>query len=129
MQWKGIRFYRVNAESSSDDNFTKLAVNVDISDLKVNGDGLRIDFSYAVDYQPGIAKLKFDGYALLGGTRAELDSAQNGWKKDRSLPRDIAEPLVNIIKFSAETNGVLVAKALNMVPPLLAPKIDLKSEE
>lgn len=128
MDWKGIRFYRVEAESMRDENFTKLAVNLDIGDMKANGGGLRVDFSYSVDYQPGVAKLRFDGYALLSGSKADLEKLQAGWKKDRTLPKALADPLVNIITFSAETNGVLVAKALNMVPPLLAPKIDMKLE-
>jgi hypothetical protein len=125
MDWKGIRFYKVEAESSRDGEFTSVAVNLDINGMKVDGSGLRIDFSYAVDYKPGVARLKFHGYTTVGGTRTELDKIEKEWKKDKTIPSSLAEPLINIITFNAETNGVLVAKAINIVPPLLAPKLEI----
>lgn len=125
MDWKGIRFYRVDAESIRDDAFTSVAVDLNINEMKMNAGDLRIDFSYAVDYQPGVARLRFDGYALIGGPRGELDGIEKGWKKDKTLPKSLAEPLINVITFNAETNGVLIAKAINIVPPLLAPKMEI----
>jgi len=125
MDWKGIRFYRVEAESTRDENFTSVAVDLNIKEMKFNAGDLRIDFSYAVDYQPGVARLRFDGYTLIGGTRAELDRIEKDWRKDKTLPKSLAEPLINVIAFNAETNGVLIAKAINIVPPLLAPKMEV----
>lgn len=125
MEWKSIRFYRVEAESTRDDNFSSVAVNLDIKGMKLGSGELRIDFSYAVDYRPGIASLRFDGYTLITGAAAELQKMEKDWKKDKTLPKSLAEPLINVITFNAETNGVLVAKAINIVPPLLAPKMEI----
>jgi hypothetical protein len=125
MDWKGIRFYKVEAESSRDENFTSVAVNLDVTGMKMSGADLRIDFSYSVNYQPGVARLRFDGYTIVGGNRAELDKIEKDWKKEKTIPKSLAEPLINVISFSAEANGVLIAKALNIVPPLLAPKIEI----
>ncbi|MDD5340054.1 MAG: hypothetical protein PHV13_02285 [Candidatus ainarchaeum sp.] len=125
MDWKGIRFYKVEAESSRDENFTSVAVNLDVTGMKPSGGDLRIDFSYSVNYQPGVARLRFDGYTIIGASKAELDRIEKDWKKDKTLPKSLAEPLINVISFNAETNGVLIAKAINIVPPLLAPKIEI----
>jgi hypothetical protein len=127
MDWKGIRFYKVEAESTRDDNFTTVAVDLNINEMKMNAGDLRIDFTYAVDYQPGIASLKFYGYTLIGGARPELERIEKDWRKDKTLPKSLAEPLINVIAFNAETNGVLIAKAINIVPPLLAPKMEVSA--
>jgi len=125
MEWKGVRFYKVNAESNRDANFDSMAVNLDINDLRFKGDELRVEFSYTVDYKPDIARMKFDGYALLAGSRSDLDKVEKEWKKDKTLPKSVGEPLINVISFNAQTNGVLVAKAINIVPPLMSPKLEM----
>ncbi len=126
MDWKGIRFYKVQAESRRDENFSSVAIDLNITEMKVNGGDLRVDFSYAVEYRPGVASLRFDGYATLGGSRSELEKLEKDWKKDKTMPKSLAEPLINVITFNAETNGVLIAKAINIVPPLVAPKIEVQ---
>jgi hypothetical protein len=125
MEWKGIRFYKVEAESTRDENFSSVSVNLDIREMKISGSELRIDFSYGVDYRPGVARVKFEGYTTIGGIPSELQKIEKDWRKDRTLPKALAEPLINVITFNAETNGVLIAKAINIVPPLLAPKIEV----
>ncbi len=127
MQWSGIKFSRVEAESRNKGNFTSMAIKLDILDM-VPADrdgGLKIAFTYSVDYKPDIASMKFSGYLLLKGTRDELARLSGEWKKDKTIPRNVAEPLINVVKFNAETNGVLVAKAIGIVPPLLAPRIEI----
>lgn len=125
MEWKGIRFYKVEAESKSDENFTSISMNLDVNDMKLKGDELTIDFAYSVDYKPSVASLKFKGVVVLGGARADLEKVEKEWKKQKTIPKNVAEPLINVITFNAESNSVLVAKAISIVPPLLAPKIEI----
>lgn len=126
MEWTGIRLYKAEAECVSDRKFEGIAASLDITGVQMTGGGaLKIDFTHTTKYQPGIATIRFCGFTLATGKKAELDSLVSGWKKDRFLPKDVFETLVNLAKYSAETNGVLVAKALNIAPPLVVPRVRL----
>ncbi|MEW5996565.1 MAG: hypothetical protein AB1657_03150 [Candidatus Micrarchaeota archaeon] len=126
MEWRGIRFYRVEAECKSDARFSSIGVSLDITGMEKTGeDELRITFAYRTEYRPGIASIRFDGLLLVGGKKAELDGVLSRWNKEKMLPKEMFETLVNLIKYNAEANGVLVAKALSIAPPVVAPKIQV----
>jgi hypothetical protein len=125
MEWLGIKFTKVEAESRKEAAFDAIAINLDINDMALSGSEMRILFSYSVSYKPDIARLRFEGYVKLGGQKSELEKIQAEWKKQKTIPRSLAEPLVNVIKFNAETNGVLVAKSIGIVPPIIAPRIEI----
>jgi len=124
MEWTGIRLYKAEAECVSDKKFEGIAASLDITGIGMTKDGgIKIDFTHTTKYEPGIAMIRFSGFTLAKGKKAELDSLLAGWKKNRFLPKDVFETLVNLAKYSAETNGVLVAKALNIAPPLVIPRV------
>jgi hypothetical protein len=124
MEWTGIRLYRAEAESMSDGKFTNIAVSVDIKSVeKTKEGGLKVLFGYSIEYQPNVARLRFEGLVRASARKAELDSVLSGWQKNRALPKDMFETMVSLIKYSADTNGVLVAKALNMAPPVVGPRL------
>jgi hypothetical protein len=124
MEWRGIRLYKVEAECKSDNRFNSIGVSLDISGIeKTKEDEMRILFTYETAYKPDIANLKFWGVIQVGGKKAELDGIIARWEKDKMIPKEMFEFLVNLIRYSAETNGVLVAKALNIAPPVVEPKM------
>ncbi len=123
-EWKGVRFYRTEAESMKDEPFTSIVV-----DIKVNGvrrrskDELEIDFDYNVDYKEDVAKLLLRGRVTMSGKEKELDKYVESWRSGKKLPKELGAPLASIINFSSEVNGVLVARALNMPAPIIPPNI------
>jgi len=129
MEWHGIRLYKVEAESLSDGKFTGISASLDVAKMEVAREGMmRIDFTYVSEYNPAIARIKFCGFVTLSGKKGEMDIALAKWKKDRFIEKETFETLVNLIKYTAETNGVLVAKALNIAPPIVSPKISLQQK-
>ncbi|VVC02841.1 Uncharacterised protein [Candidatus Bilamarchaeum dharawalense] len=128
MKLKAIKFYKVEAEHVKEDAFTNVAVNLNIQDAKVAGSDFRTDFIFSVMYDPYVAHIKFNGYVLIEGTSTEINQLATVWKKDKLIPRELGEQLINAVTFQAQCNGVLVAKALSMTPPLLSPKIQIKLE-
>lgn len=126
MEWRGIRFYKVDAECKSDNRFTNVSVSMNITGIdKTKDDEMRITFEHTTEYKPDIARLRFEGLVLVGGKKNDLDGIISRWEKEKMLPKDMFEMLMNVIKYNAEANGVLVAKALNMAPPLLEPKVQV----
>jgi hypothetical protein len=126
MKLKSIKFYKVEAQHLKEDKFTNIAVNLSMQDGKPTGADFRADFIFTVMYDPGIATMKFGGYVLIEGTKTEVTQLATIWKKDKVLPKDLTEQLINTITFQAQVNGVLVAKALSMTPPLMSPRIQVQ---
>ncbi|MFH1785654.1 MAG: hypothetical protein ABH842_04455 [Candidatus Micrarchaeota archaeon] len=126
MKLKAIKFYGVDAQHLKEDRFTNLAVNLSMQEGKPVGSDFRSDFIFTVMYDPNIATMKFSGYVLIEGTKTEINELTTIWKKQKVLPKEITEHLINTITFQGQTNGVLVAKALSLTPPLLSPKIQVQ---
>ena len=126
VEWKGIRFYRTEAESLKDEPFTAIAVDMSINDVRRRTkEDLVIDFTYSVDYKDGVAKLMLKGNLFLGGKEKELDGYMATWKKEKKMPKELAGPLANIVTYSSEVNGVLVARAIGIPAPVIPPNIKL----
>lgn len=128
MNLKTIKFYKVEAEHIKEDRFNNIAVNLNMQEGKAVGSDFRADFIFTVTYDPLIATMKFNGYVLIEGTKTEINQLTAIWKKDKLFPKDLGEQLINTITFQAQCNGVLVAKALAITPPLLSPKIQIQLE-
>lgn len=126
MDWKGIRINKVTAEAHSDARFRNMSISMDITKIEKTGDDdARVHFTYTTRYLPDVADIKLEGFLDMGGKKGELGPAIARWHKDRILPREMFETMINLIKYSAETNGVLIAKALNIAAPIAAPKLKL----
>lgn len=129
VEWRGIKFYKTEAESKKEEAFTGINVDMRITEAKkVKTDEIKINFRYSAEFTPNIAILTLYGYVLVGGNEKELNGFVDSWQKKKMLPKEIAEPLANLITFSSEVNGVLVAKALNMPVPVIPPRISLSKE-
>jgi hypothetical protein len=126
VEWKGVRFYKTEAQSFKDEPFSAIAVDLSVNKvLRKSKTELAIDFSYNVDYKDKVAKLGLSGNLFLEGKEKELDKYVAGWRKDKKLPKELASPLANIITFTSEVNGVLVARALGIPAPVVPPNIKL----
>ncbi len=129
ISWKGIKFNKTEAEQMKEDNFTSLNVNLSLLKVSKVKNDLRLDFKYMAEFEPGIAKLALYGYVMLSGEKKELDELTDKWVKKKMIVKEISEPLANLITYSSEINGVLVARALNMPAPVIPPKITLEGNK
>lgn len=118
-----VKLYKMEAEQKSDIKFSDLAMNLDIKGGKVLNDVFRVDFTYLVSYEPNVAAITFHGYAIIEGTKLEIDKLRVFSNKETLLLKDISEDLVNAIAFYVQSNSILVAATMNMPPPLFSPKI------
>lgn len=127
MEIVGLRFYKTQAESQKEMPFTSIQINMNIDKLKKEGNALRVDFSYGVDYQPKVAKLLLQGYLMIRGEKKELDDIVKAWKKKKMLPKELSKSIANTVAYASQVNGVLIAKAISIPSPVIPPSISLKS--
>ena len=127
--WKDIKFYRTEAESINEQNFSNMNVDMSITKIaKAVGD-LRIDFRYTVFFEPNVAKLAMYGYVLATGDKKEVENLLEVWQKKQVLPPEISGPLANMMAFSSEVSGVLVARAIGIPVPIIPPNIQIEAKK
>lgn len=102
-----------------------IAINIRINAMALSGDELKFKFTYEADYQPNIGFLRITGIAVATDKLAAAKEIFSRWQKDKTIAPEIASPLINAINMNAGMNSLFVARALNMSPPFLPPKLDI----
>lgn len=127
VEFRGVKLSYVEAKRERDALITGLNININIDDVKAINDDIMIDFTYSVNYADNIGYLKISGTVYAKDTVSEAKKLEEGWRMEKRLPNEIAQPLLNLINFSSGVNGVFVARALNLAPPLVPPRIEITS--
>ncbi len=72
--------------------------NIKKEDIKISEgkDVLRADFTFEIDYEPGLAKVYFKGYVLLLEEPKEAKKIMKDWKKKRIKP-EVKEKIFNVV--------------------------------
>ena len=119
----GGRIHSVEARRSSDEPIVGLSINIGIDDVISEGNDLVIKYTYTADYAKNVGVLKIVGE--ITATEEHAREIMLSWKKDKKLPEDFAELILNTINFTCGTNGTLVVRPINLSPPMVPPRIEL----
>lgn len=118
----------LNATEAKREGFApaeNLDININIEDMKPVGELMGVDFVYTVTYKPKAGFLKITGTVYVADKPSEVKNMLDNWKKTKALPKELGEPLLNVVNLSAGVNGVFIARALNMAPPLIPPRLQI----
>jgi len=97
---------------------TKFSVNFAIGKAqKVDEHSVKVEYEYDVVYEDN-GKIVIKGEVEF----EDKDVAEAVGKGERISP-EVAERLINSINYVGTVNAVLIARALNLVPPVLLPKL------
>jgi hypothetical protein len=79
------------------------------------------NFRFAVNYtgMGAIASIKFEGYVLYEG---QTGIAQK-WIKEKKLPDDVANEVLNLIMRNCLMQGVVLARDMRLPPPIQMPQV------
>lgn len=125
----GIKIDKVEASRDKNEDVKGLDVNIGIDEVKINGPEVEIAFSYTATYQEGVGVLKMGGALLAHEDEKSAKEIGASWKKEKKLPDEFSEMVLNAINFTCGTNGVLVVRPVNLAPPMIPPRIQLKKQE
>lgn len=125
----GIRIDKVEARREKNEDIKGLDVNIGIDNVKVTGPEVEIAFSYVATYQEGVGVLKMSGALLAHEDKKTADGISKSWEKEKKLPDEFSELVLNAVNFTCGTNGVLVVRPVNLAPPMIPPRIQLKKGE
>ncbi|MBR9701473.1 hypothetical protein GOV13_00960 [Candidatus Pacearchaeota archaeon] len=122
MKFIGFNFNKINVEKTST-NFEdlKIKTNIDVSEIKkVKSDFLKqkdelinIDFTYNIDYNPKIAKIKLSGNVILADKLKTIKEILKKWE-DKKMEEDFKINLFNIILRKSNLKAMQLEDELNL---------------
>ena len=125
----GIKIVKVEARRDKDEDMTGLNVNIGLDAVAVVNGEVAISFNYSVIYTEGVGEINMKG-TITSREDAKLTKEITAkWEKEKKLPDAFAEIILNAINYACGTNGVFVARPVNLSPPIVPPKIQLGPQQ
>jgi len=125
----GIKITQAEARRDKDEDMTGLNVNIGLDSVTQKGGELEIAFNYSVIYTEGVGEIKMKG-TITSKEDAKLTREITAkWEKEKKLPDGFAEIILNAINYACGTNGVFIARPVNLSPPIVPPKIQLGQQK
>jgi|SRR3989344_2008500 len=109
----------------------KQNINIDeISKDKINlseGEIIKVDFTFNVDYNPELAKLEIKGQTILLPNKEEIKDILKDWKK-KQVSENFRVPLFNFIMGKCNIKALELEDELNLPLHLPMPRLSSKKE-
>ena len=128
----GFGFTRMSVERKGDIK-GKIQINnhvsikevdtIDLSLGKAKQKGLKVDFEFKSMYEPKVAEIVFEGNVLDIEEEKTVDEVIKGWKKNKKLPDNIMDPIINSILSKCNVQALIMSRDINLPPPIPLPKV------
>lgn len=105
-----------------------LDVNIAVNEVKVEANGVRVKYTYGVNYRPNLATLTISGDMLSEQPKDKIKDIDAEYKKTKQLPPFFAEEVINAIQYTGSATGTLLAFAVNITAPLNMPRARVAPE-
>ena len=125
----GIKIVKVEARRDKDEDMTGLNVNIGLDAVAVVNGEIAISFNYSVIYTEGVGEINMKGTITSKEDAKLAKEITTRWEKEKKLPDGFAELILNAINYACGTNGVFVARPVNLSPPIVPPKIQLGPQQ
>ena len=125
----GIKITKVEAHRDSDNEVAGLNINIGVDKVTAKGGDVAIEFNYSATYLEGVGELKMNGILSSKEDPKLGKEITERWAKDKKLPDNYAEIVLNAINYACGTNGVLVVRAVGLSPPIVPPRIQLGPQQ
>jgi hypothetical protein len=125
----GGRITSVEGKKTSENVISGLNINMTIDDVKASGSKVEIDYTYTVTYATNVGTMTIRGTLVAEEEKSLVKEINDSWQKSKKLPDDYAELTLNSVNYTGTANGTLIARVLNLSPPLVPPKIQITREK
>ncbi len=126
-----INLHKVNAERNLNAKGGQIKINnnvaiKEVEDLSfaVEGKrGLKFTFSFNCSYEPEVGKIEVEGQVLFVDDEKKVEEVKKGWKKDKRIPMDIMEQIVNAALHKGNIQAIKISEEVSLPSPLPLPKV------
>ncbi len=121
----GGKIMSVEAKRNNDSEVRGLDINIAVDDVKAEGENVEVHYTYSATYQENVGSLKITGVLNAKEDPKVAKEIVDTWKKEKRLPDQFAEIVLNTVNFTCGTNGTLVVRPVNLSPPMIPPRIQI----
>lgn len=126
MNVTGMRITAAEITRSKNEVPTGLSINMSINNVRMDGEQLEIAFAYRADYAENVGMLRIEGSMLvMPSSKKAAEDMVKQWKDKKKLDDDVSEDVLNNINFACGAHGTLMARVVNLQPPMMPPRIRL----
>jgi len=98
----------------------KVATNLNVIGIESKGDELLVvPFVFTINYAPAVAQISIKGRAHVKGSKEELKKIHKSYTEKQPPPPIIVQSISNV----AFLESILIARTLNIPPPVPLPQI------
>jgi hypothetical protein len=131
----GGKINEVEIKRKKDAPTTGFDINVNIKSIveEEKEKKIIIEYEYSVNYKPDVASMRIVGELI--GEFSNSKEILKEWEKSKKekrvakLPPEFSEEVLNAINYICSVNGTILARVLNIVPPIVMPKLQLEKEK
>ncbi|MEM4366858.1 MAG: hypothetical protein QW035_01870 [Candidatus Anstonellales archaeon] len=123
----GGKITKVEAEKYKEEIHKGLNVNIGIEGVE-DKEYVEISYYYTVEYKDNVGKIMIKGVLFLQEDKKTREKIVDKWKKEKKLPEDMVESVLNALNYSGSYNATMVAKVLNLGAPFVPPRISLSKK-
>lgn len=104
--------------------------NSTITNVESVGATISVGFSFTSTYEPKIGEIKIVGNIKISTQKEKAEEVLREWENSgkKNLPLDFAEDIHNNIIFNCINEAVLLAREIQLPPPIPMPRISIKEK-
>lgn len=121
----GERIKDVSGVKTKREAIKGLSINIAVSDVRVKGREVEMDYKYTANYDEDVGKLEISGTLMANEEEDMAKKIEDSWKKTKKLPEDYMPMVLSAINYSGSANGTLIARVVGLTAPLIPPRIQL----
>ncbi|MFA5049517.1 MAG: hypothetical protein WC501_00760 [Candidatus Micrarchaeia archaeon] len=127
----GGKIEHVEATKKTENKIEGLSINITLEDVKVKGEEIEIHYTYIANYEKDVGGITIKGILYSKEDKKLAKEIADNWKKDgqKKLPPEYASALLSAINYTGSANGTLIARVLNLSPPLVPPKLQVEGKK
>lgn len=126
-----INLHKVNAERNVEAKGGQIKINNNVSIKNVEEmafsiegrKGLKFTFAFNCNYEPDLGKIEVEGQVIYVDEEKKVDEIKEGWKKNKRVPLDVMEQMVNAALHKGNIQAIKVAEDVSLPSPLPMPKV------
>lgn len=99
---------------------------IDLNFGKNKNRALKFNFSFTTAFQPKFGHITLEGELVYMGTPEKVKKAETDWKKNKKLPKDIAQSVMAHIIDKANIEAIILSRTVSLPSPVPLPKIKSK---
>lgn len=90
--------------------------------------GLRFDFEFKCEYEPGVGKINLEGNVMFLTDADKVKAVKESWDKNKNVPADVMEPILNAALNRCNIETIKLSQDINLPSPIPMPRLQKSAE-